>query len=139
MKTLKEKNILFISDNFRDSQYNYFNSLKELVEENGKYKIFLANRFSRINNKIMFDAVFIDYGFIDNCFNTFQYCLNKIEMFYKNNIIIVWCGGLPKKYNDDAKQLFPKLKYLHNLISCRSSYDEVIFTLDKIFKKGDLE
>ncbi len=131
----KGKNILFISDNFGDSKYNHFASLKTLVEDSGKYKLFIADRFSRINKEISFDAVFIDYGFIDNCFNTLNYCLNKITDFYSKGIILVWCGGLPAKYNDDSKILFPKLTYLHNLEVCHNSYDEILFTLDKIFFK----
>jgi hypothetical protein len=133
---IKGKNILFISDDFNSSikEYDNFKPLKELVEDNN-YNLFLANRFDKINNKIKYDAVFIDYGFIDNCFNTLEYCLKKIEDFHKTGVKLVWCGGLPTKYNNDAKITFPKLKYLHNLPFCSTAYDDVIFTLDKIFER----
>ena len=28
---------------------------------------------------------------------------------------LAWCGAMSERYNSDAKRLFPKLKFLHDL------------------------
>jgi hypothetical protein len=134
----KKKKILFISDDFSSL---HFNSLKNLLERrnnryddcNLEFEFFLAEEFGKIPKGTKFDAVFIDYGFIDNCFDKLEYCLNKLDKFEKNGISLVWCGGLPNNYNSDAIILFPKRKYLHNLLSCSIAYDEIFFILKKLF------
>ena len=117
------KNILFISDNY--NRETFYSASED-------FKLFLAETFREIP-KVDIHAVFIDYGFIDNCYDKLEYNLGVIDKFYRKGIPLVWCGGLPTRYNNDAKIVFPDIKYLHDLPSCEIRQSDVFFMLTKLF------
>ena len=83
-----------------------------------------------------YDAVFIDYGFIDNCHTATDWNLDIIKEYHKKNIPLVWCGGLGEynRYNNDARSMFPKKKYVHNLPSCGIGFQEILLVLQELFE-----
>ena len=88
-------------------------------------------------------VVLIDYGLIGG--KTYSPYLRmramspnaeKYEKIMKDNIRIIkeivekkipiaWCGGLPDRYDKDAKYMFPQSKFLHGLPSCGTSAKEI--------------
>ena len=52
-----------------------------------------------------------------------------IEKMKDNFGCVIWCGGLNGRYNDDAKKMFPKRKYMHNLPECSIDAEDIIFCL----------
>lgn len=139
------KKILFISDNFNTmtEESGYFNSLKELIETREEkyddwdmnFELTLSNQFNKVDKRRKYDAVFIDYGFIENCFDSLEFCLDVIDGFYSKNVPLVWNGGLSERYNRDAQEMFPRKKYLHDLLSCSIASDEIFWILEKLFKE----
>jgi len=134
------KNILFISDDFSD---NSFTILKEVCETGNfyyhqknncfKFKFTLITDFSIPNNK--FHAVLIDYGIVGNHLQANYDALQKLERLYQKGIVLIWCGGLHRISNDDAKEQFPNHEFIHNLKHCGLCRDDVLLCLYESLKK----
>jgi len=130
-----EKNVLLISDDFGDRHFETVKSMfKRRNGEDVKFNLFLAETFRKIPKNIKIDIVLVDYGFIDNCFNKIEYCLGVLDKFYLEEIPLMWCGGLYDNYNDDAKGMFPRKRYLHNLPSTSTSATDMFYALERFFK-----
>jgi hypothetical protein len=130
------KNILFISDDFSGGS---FAILKEVCELGNfyyhpknncfRFKFTLINDFSIPTNR--FHAILIDYGILGNHYDALQ----KLERLYNKGVVLIWCGGLHRISNDDAKETFPEQDFLHNLRHCGLSRDDVLFCLYKTLKE----
>lgn len=113
------KNILLISDDFKENDIAAF---KKVVEPGNYYYEREANIF-RFNIDILstfrninidkYHAILIDYGFIGG--DEEEDAIELLKNARVNNIPLAWVGKFYNLYNSDAKKVFPKLKFLHNL------------------------
>ena len=112
-------NVLFITDDFDDL-------LLDILRSNIDNKMNLSKirEFKFIKNM---DYVLVDYGLISN---DEKQAIKVLRQYYNNDIKLIWCGGLHGRYNEDAKKLFPRLKFLHNLPEC--SLDDFYYTITRI-------
>ncbi len=56
----------------------------------------------------LYDAIVMDYGFMGED-------IYHWKRMAQSGAMLGWCGAMANRYNEDAKRLFPKLKFLHNL------------------------
>ena len=135
------KKVLFISDDFDSMIMDRFLITKKFVEPGNiyyskesnwlKFKIDLIKSFQDIKKKKIkdYDCILIDYGLLGDKKEN----IKIITDIHNKQIPIGWCGGLSARYNDDAKDMFPKLKFLHNLPSSSTGHEEILFILYEIF------
>lgn len=123
------RNVLLISDNFKDKDAEVF---KKKVEPGEYYSGKQANLF-RFNIDIInsfknidvtkYHIILVDYGLIGDEEE------NAIELLKKasvKKIPLAWVGKFYNLYNNDAKKVFPKLKFLHNLPSSSTETGDVL-------------
>lgn len=133
-----KKKILLISDDFDEDSFATF---KKLVDEGNYFYAEESNylsfdvkhiqSFEHIKNNALkeYGAYLIDYGLVGNDKNNVELIRKMTDDFG----IVIWCGGLNGRYNEEAKRLFPNRKYLHDLPECSIEADNVLFALYKAF------
>ena len=133
------KNVLFITDDIRESlkdnikekfkQGNYYYD-----EELNKYSfdVIIQESFSdNIDKK--WDVILIDFGLLDDNKKLISN-IEILKLFYRKKIPMIWCGGLSNRYNGEAKLLFPKLKFLHDIPSVGLDNDDIMYELYQVLK-----
>lgn len=111
--------ILFISDDWNVKEfYNLFNIKK--IREDDNIKIDYFDKWVDVNLRKSYDLIIIDFGFITpSHYNKetekeqTQRNINIILNFVNKGSKLAYCGGLSGRYCKQAKDLFPKLKFLH--------------------------
>ncbi len=134
----KEKKILFITDDFDKISWQ---SKKKLCEPGNiyynektnylKFKFDKIDSFENLDKRKKYDAILIDYGLIGDKKENIEI----LQLLYSKEIPLAWVGGLGGSlhYNKDAKLMFPKQKFLHNLYSSSTGHEEILFLLYGIF------
>ena len=127
------KNILIISDDFY-----YPDLVKEGCEPGNiyyddtknwlRFKIDIRNTF-KISKISKYDAILIDYGFIGSK----KEAIELLQEAKTKNIQLAWVGGMPPRYNKDAQIMFPKMKFIHNLLASSVDNEEILFLLYGMF------
>lgn len=136
------KQILFFTDDFEDN-FNWKITKKDV--DNGIYFYNNENNFLKFNlirvktfkNIInTYDCILIDYGLLDSQ-RRLKENINFLEKQFKNKIPMAYVGGLGgcNRYNEDAKFLFPKQKFLHNLLESDIFSNDIKRLLYRIFEK----
>lgn len=139
------KKILFISDDFEGFvDYGKITAEQHLRDKisHGEYYSFdnnylkfdvdLAEKFSEVTIK-KYDAVLVDYGLIGN-----KHTENAIEILmdlHNTGAKLAWCGAMSECYSKDARKIFPKRKFLHNLPACSICGDDILWLLYCLFPK----
>lgn len=132
------KNILLISDNFKEKDAENFKKIVEPGEaySDKKANIFTFNidilsSFKNINvNK--YSAILVDYGIIGG--DEEEEAIGLLKNASIKNIPLAWVGKFYNLYNSDAKKMFPKLKFLHNLPSSGTDARDVLKLLYSLVK-----
>lgn len=116
--------ILFMTDDFQDE------FLEDIKEQNHMYEITFIKRIINMYDYPFsnYDAVVMDYGLMGEDTYLFQ----KI---YQSGVKMAWCGALSGRYNGDARRMFPKLRFLHHLLS--ADIDEIPWLFDTLFEDTD--
>jgi hypothetical protein len=131
------KKILFITDDLSTwghKQYtdhlDFFN--KESGEDRLGLKFDIIASFEDFKTCNGYDLVMIDYGLVGNSENA----ITILQKIYNTGIKMAWVGGLggSNHYNEDARKLYPRQKFLHNLPSAPIGIDDVLDMIYEIFE-----
>jgi len=128
------KKILFISDDFDNDHFEIIKSdLKKGNYFSSEYSNYFSFECDLIKNfddfkeeHYSYDAYLVDYGILGDSDKSIEIMKNLTDNIC---ILVAWCGGLSRKYNNDAKIMFPKETRLHNLPSCDTSCDEMKYMM----------
>lgn len=138
----QSKRILFITDDFDN---NAWQIRKKLCESGNifydsksnylKFKFDKVKTFEEIDNRKRYDVILIDYGIIGDKEKNIEF----LESFWLKGILLAWVGGLggSNRYNEDAKVMFPKQTFLHNLPSSNTGHEGILLLLYDLFEGGD--
>lgn len=146
MKKITKK-ILFISDDFEGFvDYGKITAEQHLRDKIGqgeyysfdnnylKFDVDLAEEFSKVKIK-KYDAVLVDYGLIGNKHT--KKAIEKLMDLHNTGAKLAWCGALSDGYSKDARYVFPKRKFLHDLPACSICDDDILWLLYSLFPKGN--
>lgn len=134
------KKILFVTDDFGNHAWKI---RKELTEPGNvyygrksnwlKFKFDKVKSFDKIDHRKKYDAVLIDYGLIGDKKDNITF----LQKLYAKDIPLAWVGGLGGcgRYNEDAKKMFPRHRFIHNLPSSTTGHEDMLFLLYDIFNK----
>lgn len=96
--------VLFITDDLTD---RYGEQIARNYAE--WWEITVVEKLSELDNYSYADyaVTMIDYGFIHD--------ENLLRKIHASGTKMAWVGGLPEHYAADAKRMYPRCKFLHNL------------------------
>ncbi|RKZ24630.1 hypothetical protein DRQ26_07180 [bacterium] len=104
------KKVLFITDDLKEIGFGIKDRIHEYTKPD--YQVTFVEKLEDVHHLDFanYDCIIMDYGFIGD--------LSDAEFRAMNaSAKLGWCGALSERYNHDAKNSFPKLKFLHNLPS----------------------
>lgn len=132
------KCVLLISDDFTDKDAAAFKKIIEpgeyFAEKRAnifKFRVDILSAFKNINID-KYHAILIDYGLIGG--EEEEDAIELLKNASVKNIPLAWVGKFYNLYNSDAKKLFPKLKFLHNLPGSGTEVKDVLRLLYSLIK-----
>ncbi|MEN6620639.1 MAG: hypothetical protein ABFD50_03680 [Smithella sp.] len=133
-----KKCILLISDDFTDKDAENFKKKIEPGEYYSreeanifKFSVDIINSFKNIDID-KYQAILVDYGVIGG--DEEEDAIELLKNASVKNIPLAWVGKFYNLYNYDAKKVFPKLKFLHNLPSSSTEEKDVLTLLYSLIK-----
>lgn len=110
---IMNKRILFWTDDFSKLHWKIKRKAIEKRYEEGDndFKCDIVANLKFLDKRKKYDAILIDYGLIEDK----EPNISFLQECYSKNIKLAYVGAMGGSYSKDAKRLFPKLRFLHDL------------------------
>ena len=151
MRKLSKK-LLFWTDDFDKYAWEFRKKKIEkgnyYYDKNSNYLKFECDIIPHIrylDNRKRYDAVLIDYGLLDTIKSgdgdseksVKELNIEFLQDCFTRGIKLAFVGGLCGKYCEDAKRVFPKLRFLHNIPESSTRTEEILYLLYNLFEKQE--